>query len=69
MIRPSRVRPSASNGILAFGTNNNAFAGSCLPVTGATYETDALLPLTSARMTVGRMHRVWYLHHYYRYRS
>ena len=28
-----------SNGIFAFGTNNNAFAGSCLPVTGATYET------------------------------
>ncbi len=25
-----------SNGTLAFGTNNNAFAGSCLPVTGAT---------------------------------
>src|SRR4029079_9084664 len=27
-----------SNGILAFGTNNNAFAGSCLPLTGATYQ-------------------------------
>ena len=28
-----------SNGIFAFGTNNNAFAGSCLPVPTATYET------------------------------
>ncbi len=27
-----------SNGILAFGTNNNGFSGSCLPVTGATYQ-------------------------------
>ena len=39
MIRPSRVRTVGSNGILAFGTNNNAFAGSCLPVPTATYET------------------------------
>ena len=28
-----------SNGIFAFGTNNNAFAGSCLPVSTVTYET------------------------------
>ena len=28
-----------SNGIFAFGTNNNAFAGSCLPVSTATYQT------------------------------
>ena len=28
-----------SNGIFAFGTNNNAFAGSCLPVPTATYQT------------------------------
>ena len=28
-----------SNGIFAFGTNNNAFAGSCLPVPTVTYET------------------------------
>ena len=28
-----------SNGIFAFGTNNNSFTGSCLPVTGATYQT------------------------------
>ena len=28
-----------SNGIFAFGTNNNAFGGSCLPVPTATYET------------------------------
>ena len=28
-----------SNGIFAFGTNPNAFHGSCLPVTGATYAT------------------------------
>ncbi len=27
-----------SNGILAFGTNNNSFSGMCLPVTGATYQ-------------------------------
>ena len=27
-----------SNGIFAFGTNNNAFAGSCLPVSTVTYE-------------------------------
>ena len=28
-----------SNGIFAFGTNNNAFTGSCLPVPTVTYET------------------------------
>ena len=56
-----------SNGIFAFGTNNNAFGGSCLPVPTATYET---MPFYRDHQTDRRrMHRVWYLHHYHRYRS
>ena len=57
-----------SNGIFAFGTNNNAFAGSCLPVTYRYVRDDALLP-RPAHGYRRRMHRVWYLHHYHRYRS
>ena len=57
-----------SNGIFAFGTNNNAFARSCLPVPGTVRIRRCPTTATSARIRK-RLHRVWYLHHYHRYRS